>query len=327
MNSMAYLPKVVSSEPNRVNSLLIETITLLCRNGLSFTKQLKIEGMIGITIDDSEIALIHINEFLLPNSSESQQHCRNESLTTSYNKSATNNTTDCSKYKEAPNSHNTNDNQSFEQDLKPNGNKEFIVESPFFFNNDLPSDEEESHEKVGPSRKENRQLGCSDSRQQNLCDESAIRSSSFDLPNPPGTNEKSGDLEKSQLDVDRIKCETIDITDEEGCEAGGDYGRVVNDRRFVGLEGVFGNNCPMVDPMFHRGLNNAGPYQGRETGLNDGFNNKSLIKSDDFFVSMNLEEQLPIPRLRDDSLWQGTSRYRDPTIDNDYDSVRIILFD
>ena len=318
MSSMAYLPKVVSSEPNRVNSLLIETITLLCRNGLSFTKQLKIEGMIGITIDDSEIALIHINEFLLPNSSlESQQHCRNESLTTSYNKSATNNDTDCSQLKEAPNSYNMNDNRSIEQDLKSNGNKEFIVESPFFFNNDLPSDEEQSHEKVGPSRRENRHLGCLDSRQQNLGDESMVRSSSFDLPNPPGTVEK-GDLEKPQLDIDQIKCETIDITDEEGCDAG------LNDRRFTGLEGMFGSNCPMADPMFHRGLNNTGPYQGRETGLNDSFNNK--IKSDDFFVSMNLDEQLPIPRLRDDSLWQGTSRYSQPTVDNDYDSVRMRLF-
>lgn len=46
----------------RVRSLLMETVTLLCRNGLHFNKELKIEGLLGITLDDKDIFIVHINE-------------------------------------------------------------------------------------------------------------------------------------------------------------------------------------------------------------------------------------------------------------------------
>lgn len=46
----------------RVRSLLMETVTLLCRNGLHYDKELKIEGLLGITLDDKDVFIVHINE-------------------------------------------------------------------------------------------------------------------------------------------------------------------------------------------------------------------------------------------------------------------------
>lgn len=46
----------------RVRSLLMETVTLLCRNGLHYNKELKIEGLLGITLDDQDVFIVHINE-------------------------------------------------------------------------------------------------------------------------------------------------------------------------------------------------------------------------------------------------------------------------
>ena len=47
----------------KVQMLLIDTVTLLCKNGLTFDKRMKIEGVIGITVDES-VFIVHINEEL-----------------------------------------------------------------------------------------------------------------------------------------------------------------------------------------------------------------------------------------------------------------------
>lgn len=51
-------------DQERVRSLLTDTITLLCKNGLHFKKQLKVEGLIGVTLDDNEVFIVHLNEIV-----------------------------------------------------------------------------------------------------------------------------------------------------------------------------------------------------------------------------------------------------------------------
>ena len=50
------------NEYDRVNSLIMDTLGLLCKTGLPFTKQLKLQGVLAVTIDDNEIFLVNINE-------------------------------------------------------------------------------------------------------------------------------------------------------------------------------------------------------------------------------------------------------------------------
>ncbi len=45
-----------------VQVMLKETILALCRNALSFHGKVCIEGLLGITLDEEEIFLVHINE-------------------------------------------------------------------------------------------------------------------------------------------------------------------------------------------------------------------------------------------------------------------------
>lgn len=49
-------------EQERVHNVLLDTITLLCKNSLPFSSNLRIEGVIGITADGSDIFLVHLNE-------------------------------------------------------------------------------------------------------------------------------------------------------------------------------------------------------------------------------------------------------------------------
>lgn len=46
----------------KVKALLAETVTLLCKNGLKFSSELRIEGLIGVTVDNNKILLVNINE-------------------------------------------------------------------------------------------------------------------------------------------------------------------------------------------------------------------------------------------------------------------------
>src|SRR5688572_5388655 len=51
-------------DQDRVRTIIHNTIISLCENGLKFDKHLRIEGVIGVTTDEQEIFLIHINESL-----------------------------------------------------------------------------------------------------------------------------------------------------------------------------------------------------------------------------------------------------------------------
>jgi len=49
-------------DQERIKTLLADTVTLLCRNGLHFRQQLRVQGVLGITVDDSDVFIVHINE-------------------------------------------------------------------------------------------------------------------------------------------------------------------------------------------------------------------------------------------------------------------------
>jgi len=51
----------LSAEQERLGSLISETVTLLCRNGLKFKSELKVQGLLGISLDD-EVFLVQIEK-------------------------------------------------------------------------------------------------------------------------------------------------------------------------------------------------------------------------------------------------------------------------
>ena len=53
---------VVKAEQERVRTLLSDTITLLCRNGLTFKSEFNISALIGITLDKDDVFLVDIRE-------------------------------------------------------------------------------------------------------------------------------------------------------------------------------------------------------------------------------------------------------------------------
>ena len=46
----------------RLQNLLADAISLLCRNGVPFRAVHRIDALIGITLDDNEVILINVNE-------------------------------------------------------------------------------------------------------------------------------------------------------------------------------------------------------------------------------------------------------------------------
>jgi len=51
----------------RLQNLLADAISLLCRNGVPFRTVHRIDALIGITLDDNEVVLINVNESQLSN--------------------------------------------------------------------------------------------------------------------------------------------------------------------------------------------------------------------------------------------------------------------
>lgn len=51
-------------DQERMKTLLTDTILLLCKNGLCVKRQLKVQGLLGITLDDDDIFLIQIDEMI-----------------------------------------------------------------------------------------------------------------------------------------------------------------------------------------------------------------------------------------------------------------------
>lgn len=53
---------VLKPDQERVRTLLQDTITLLCRNGLTYKNEFDIKALIGITLDKDEVFLVDIKE-------------------------------------------------------------------------------------------------------------------------------------------------------------------------------------------------------------------------------------------------------------------------
>ena len=74
----------MKQDQTRVAALLTETVTLLCKNGLHYERDLRIQGVVGITLDGSEIFLVHINETISEKTSENREALNlSENLVTS----------------------------------------------------------------------------------------------------------------------------------------------------------------------------------------------------------------------------------------------------
>ena len=49
-------------DQERVCNLLTDTVTLLCKNGLQYQTELRVQGVLGITLDNNDVFIVHINE-------------------------------------------------------------------------------------------------------------------------------------------------------------------------------------------------------------------------------------------------------------------------
>ena len=78
---------VVSAEQERVRSLIIDTVSLLCKNGLHYTKEFSIEGLLGITLDKDNVFLVNIKEIIKSETYESSDGAVSETETQKSDKS------------------------------------------------------------------------------------------------------------------------------------------------------------------------------------------------------------------------------------------------
>jgi len=65
-------------EQERIRSLLVDTICLLCRNGLNFENELRVQAVIGVAVDTDECFVVHINKCFERKPFEDQEKCENE---------------------------------------------------------------------------------------------------------------------------------------------------------------------------------------------------------------------------------------------------------
>jgi len=71
---------MLSPDRERIKSLICETITMLCKNGLHYDQEFRIDALIGITLDKSEVFLISMNEFVSHNDKFIRCHNRQSIL-------------------------------------------------------------------------------------------------------------------------------------------------------------------------------------------------------------------------------------------------------
>ena len=62
----------MKQDHQRVQNMLLSTVSMLCKNGLQFNTELKVEGLIGVTLDNNEVFLVHINEKISSASEDAQ---------------------------------------------------------------------------------------------------------------------------------------------------------------------------------------------------------------------------------------------------------------
>lgn len=53
------------ADQERVKKLLVDTVTLLCKNGLFYQEELRVEGLLGVTLDGSDVFFVHISQKLM----------------------------------------------------------------------------------------------------------------------------------------------------------------------------------------------------------------------------------------------------------------------
>ncbi len=53
-----------SAERGRLRTLIANVVLVLCKNGLNYTKEFRIEGLLAVTLDKDDIFLVNINEFV-----------------------------------------------------------------------------------------------------------------------------------------------------------------------------------------------------------------------------------------------------------------------
>ena len=49
-------------DQERVKNLLLDTVTLLCKNSLQYENHLRVEGLLGVAVDDNDVFFLHISE-------------------------------------------------------------------------------------------------------------------------------------------------------------------------------------------------------------------------------------------------------------------------
>ena len=52
----------MKADQERVRNLLTDTVTLLCKNGLQYQTELRVQVVLGITLDNNDVFIVHINE-------------------------------------------------------------------------------------------------------------------------------------------------------------------------------------------------------------------------------------------------------------------------
>ena len=61
-------------DQQQVKNLLLDTVTLLCKNSLEYNNELRVEGLLGVAVDDSEVFFLHISENFVNMHKEQQPH-------------------------------------------------------------------------------------------------------------------------------------------------------------------------------------------------------------------------------------------------------------
>ena len=54
-------------DEQRMRDVLVDTIRLLCRTGVEYSQRLRVQGLLGITVDDEHVFLIHVDDFIARN--------------------------------------------------------------------------------------------------------------------------------------------------------------------------------------------------------------------------------------------------------------------
>jgi len=74
-------------EQEKLRKLLHDTVSMLCRNSLQYQHALRIEGVIGITVDDDDAFLVHINHTIGSAARQDCEYSQNIKLERGYTES------------------------------------------------------------------------------------------------------------------------------------------------------------------------------------------------------------------------------------------------